>query len=157
MTWHLMSADNSAPIQDDSSGQRGRGYRQRCHEVSTGAVGKPFLLKGQQHNRVLFHLTLRVQLVSAILLHASSLSWYLLTGPTRANGYAGLSCILYRSVVRLKGHSRATFCRKDTGIHSEVTQLPAKQKAGGRLGYGRALASTRPQAAGSPHRGLAGC
>ena len=48
MTWHPTSAHCSAAVQDDLSGQCGSGHRR--HKPSTGAVGKPFLWKGQQHN-----------------------------------------------------------------------------------------------------------
>lgn len=80
----------------------------------------------------LFHLTLLVQLVSAFLLQASSPTWYLLPGPTRANSYPGFSCLSRRSTVRSKGTgiqendsaSRKTQARWQPGLRATPTPLP---------------------------------
>lgn len=103
--------------------------------------------------QAIFHLSLRVQLVSAFLLQVSSLLSYLLPGPTRAHSYPGFSCISYRSTTRSKGPGIQQNDSQDTG--------PLASWATGHLHAPLSaevpLTSTRPQAARDPGKELADC
>lgn len=50
MTWHPLRAGSSAQVQEDLSSQHASRHGQQCYEPSMGAVGKVFLVEGQQLN-----------------------------------------------------------------------------------------------------------